>query len=117
MGGQLGLRLVLGQNGDVQVSRRFATLDAKAFPKTAASVVKVDPETQALQYTTGARINPLHTLNPIEGVRLEGAFHEALAYGALTDVSLPEGDTSEAGISDFLKKAYQQTAVKCLRFR
>ena len=117
VGDRTGQRLALGQNNDLKISRRFATLDVKAFPKTAASVVKVDPETQALQYTTGARINPLHTLNPIEGIRLEGLFHQRLDTGALTVVPLPEGDTSETAIADFIKKAYHQTTVQCLRFQ
>ncbi len=109
--------LALGQNNDEKVSRRFATLDAQLFPKTTATIVKVDPETQALHYTTGARVNRLHKLNPIEGARIEGSLQHYLEAGAATTVALPEKAMSAAAIADFIKKTYHQTEVQRLSFQ
>ena len=116
LSGQRPLRIVLAQNNDPMVSRRFATLDAQAYPETAATTLKTDPETQALQYTSGARLRTSHELNPIEHARLEGEFHPYLVAGAVSAVRLPLSHASHESIADFITKAYRQTVNQRILF-
>ncbi|MBI3117518.1 MAG: hypothetical protein HYZ00_02460, partial [Candidatus Hydrogenedentes bacterium] len=111
-----GLRVALAQNNDAAVSNRFATLDLKAFPRTARTAVKPHPVTQALQYTTGARLNWSPDLNPAEGIRMEGSLHEYLEEGALACVPLPGDNTAPASVADFLRKVFHNSAVRQIMF-
>ncbi len=111
-----GLRLALAQNREVAVGNRFAVLDARCYPKTAATVVKHDDVTQALIYTMGARVCVDAPVLPMERVRLEGELHPAFYDGAITDTVLPLASTSHMTIADFLRKAYYQTTASQIRF-
>lgn len=116
-GERLGLRLVLAQNNDFAATRRFAALDARAFPRTAASVMKTEPASQIMHYSMGVRIPPAPCLTPIDRVRIEGAFHVYLDWGAITEAALPLEHMSPEAISDFIKKAWRQTSNRRLVFR
>ncbi len=115
-GERLGLRLALAQNNDPAAARRFATLDAREFPRTAAGVIKTDPASQAMHYSMGVRIPPAPYLAPIDRVRIEGAFHAYLEWGALTEAALPLDHMSPEAIADFLKKAWRQTSNRRMVF-
>ncbi len=116
-GERMGLRLALAQNNDPAVSRRFATLDSQSYPKTAQSVVKLDQDTHEMEYTTGARCNPVPALNPLDHARLEGLFHQYLAFGALSELTLPFENTANDSIADFLKKIARQTTNRQIVLR
>ena len=111
-----GFRIILAQNNASSVSRRFATLDAKAFPRTAPTVLKTEEASQALEYTMGVRLCRPHGLNPIEAVRFEGELHPFLGAGAQSEVTLPLEQHSPKAISDFLRKAWAQTVNQRLLF-
>lgn len=115
-GERLGLRLALAQNNDPAAARRFATLDAREFPHTAAGVIKTDPASQAMHYSMGVRIPPVPCLSPIDRVRIEGSFHACLEWGALTEAALPLDHMSPEAIADFLKKTWRQTANRRMVF-
>lgn len=112
---RLGIHLVLAPNSAVEVSERFAMLDAAAFPK-AAGLPKMDERTQSLRYSTGVRLPTAHRLSPIEVARLEGQFHALLDTGCQTEAPLPLANTSESTLADFLKKAYHQTENRRIEF-
>ncbi len=116
-GERTGLRLAPAQNNDAAVSARFAALDLQAFPKTAAATLKLESEGDEPRYSTGVRAVRGSGLSPMETVRLEGRFHERLAYGMLTETALPIADASESTISDFLIKTLRQTSNEHLTFR
>jgi ribonucleoside-triphosphate reductase len=111
-----GVRLALTQNHDGGVSQRFATLDLDAFPLGAAPLVKTDPDTQALYYTSGARVQFDAELSPFERVSLSGRLQQSLDAGAMTEVPLPLHDASEAALADFIRKVFQRTANRRLVF-
>jgi ribonucleoside-triphosphate reductase len=111
-----GVRLALTQNHDGGVSQRFATLDLDAFPLGAAPLVKTDPDTQALYYTSGARVQFDAELSPFERVSLSGSLQQSLDVGAMTEVPLPLHDASEAALADFIRKVFQRTANRRLVF-
>jgi len=114
---RIGLPLALAQNNDAGVSARFAALDAAAYPKTAATTIKVAENTQVLHYSAGARLADGNGLSPIDLVRLEGGFHDFLEWGAITEVPLPLAEPSQDALADFLKKTYHQTHNQRLIFR
>ncbi|HPO12988.1 MAG TPA: anaerobic ribonucleoside-triphosphate reductase [Candidatus Hydrogenedentes bacterium] len=115
-GERLGLHLVLAQNNDPAISRRFALLDIYEYPKTAHTVIKVVEANRDPRYTTGVRCNPARPLNPMERARIEGLFHACLGFGAQSELPLPFENTSTESISDFLKLIARQTTNHRLAF-
>lgn len=115
-GAREGLHVALTQNNDPEVGRRFAALDLKDYPRSAADTVKQEGTTQELRYTPGVRLPRGHGLNPIEAVRLEGRFHRYLDGGAVTEMPLPDTDPEPEAIADFLGKAHRQTENKRITF-
>jgi ribonucleoside-triphosphate reductase len=116
-GERSGIRTILAQNNDLRVSQRFATLDAQAYPKTAATTIKADENTQALHYTTGVRLSASHGLAPMDAVRHEGRFHAHLAAAASSEMPLTATDLLPKSMADFLKKVHEQTQNRRVVFR
>ena len=110
------LNFTLAQTNDRGVAHRLATLDLEAFPDRARAVVKTDPDAQALGYTVGARLDAAQECSPIERVRIEGQLHPWLQEDARTEVPMPDDDTTNESIADFILKAYYQTQTRCLAF-
>ncbi|MBP8131675.1 MAG: hypothetical protein KA184_19010 [Candidatus Hydrogenedentes bacterium] len=115
-GAREGLHVLLTQNNDLEAGRRFAALDLKDFPRSAAATVKQDEATQELRYTPGARARRGHGLNPTEAARIEGRLHRYLDGGAVTEMPLPDTDPEPEAIADFLGKAYRQTENRRITF-
>lgn len=111
-----GLNIVLTQNHDRAISRRFADLDLNDAPANAARTVKSSDATQTLHYTSGAHLWPEHGLSPIDGVRLEGRLQDRLDAAGLTAVRLPESDPAGEAIADFVVKTYRQTRNRRIVF-
>lgn len=111
-----GVRVALTQNHEGDVSRRFATLDMQAYPDRCSALVKRDPESQSIHYTTGARIQFDAPLQPFERVRQAGALHGSLDAGALTEVVLPLPDASEGALRSFIRKTAQDTRNRRIVF-
>ena len=79
-------------------------------------MVKTDPDTQALYYTSGTRVQFDAELSPFERVSLSGSLQQSLDAGAMTEVPLPLQDASEATLADFIRKVLQRTANRRLVF-
>lgn len=111
-----GLRLVLGANTSTGVSRRFATLDAEQFPRTAQTVIQTDPEDKSLFYSTGCAAPLGGDRTPMERARLEGLLVPHLAWHGETRVVLPPGETRPEAIADFVRIAFTRTGCRSLMF-
>lgn len=116
-GERSGLNVALAQNNDPRVSQRFATLDAHAYPKTAATTIKTDEYEQLLRYTAGVRLYGHHGLAPMDAARHEGRFHAHLESGACSEMVLTTTDLSPRSMADFLKKVHEQTTNQRIVFR
>lgn len=110
-----GMPMALVPNTDIEVSERFAMLDAAAFTE-ANTLAKTDTQNQSIHYSTGVRLDAAQHLNPIEVVRLEGRFHALLDGGSHSNVPLPLVHTSESALADFLQKAFHQTENRRIEF-
>jgi ribonucleoside-triphosphate reductase len=110
-----GLHFVSAQNNDFEVSRRFATLDVRDFPRTAVAALPGDQAVD-LRYTQGVRLTAGHGLNPVEAARMEGGFHTWIGYGARTEIALPAESLSAETVADFVKKIWRQSANRRIVF-
>ena len=110
------LRVVLAENHDVGVERRFAGLDLQRFTEHARETLKTDANAQELRYTPGAHVNTAHEMSPTERLRLQGRFHEFIPENADCPVVFPDSETSKESVSGFIEKMYYQTSVAGLRF-
>lgn len=108
---RLGMQLVPAHTNDPAVGRRFALLDLEMYTEGARAVLAPEPKTQDLRYTPGLRLPDAEPLNPMERCRLEGPFHEIVPAGATSVVRMPDTETSQRSIADFLRKAYLQTGA------
>jgi anaerobic ribonucleoside-triphosphate reductase len=111
-----GIALRLVANDDDEISQRFALLDSRLFPKTAQTVIKINPVSGALHYTPGIALASGHKLSPMECARLEGRCHAFLQDHPCTVISLPREHTSSTALADFLRKAWQHAGVKAVAF-
>ncbi len=111
---RMGLPLRLTQNHGPSVSRRFAEFDAETFPKLARTVIKIDPQTEVMAYTPGARLNPGHGLNPVEAVRIESHVQRPLGAAAQSAIHLPFENASADTTADFIKKVFRTTDARAV---
>lgn len=111
---RVDLHCVPAQTADESVDHRFAVIDLQEYPDEARKVVKNNPVTHDLLYTSGVRLNPFISVNPIERVRLEGRFHRCLHADALTNVRVIETETSHRSIVDFIRKVYHHSECRQL---
>ena len=116
-GGRSGGAIVVTQNNDSAVSRRFSSLDLALDPAMLAPMAQANPPVQTLSYTTGAGLRRGHGLMPIDGARIEGRLHTHLAGGAQSRIDLPETDPAPESIADFVVKAYRQTQNHRITFQ
>ncbi|HEX72497.1 MAG TPA: hypothetical protein ENN65_04205, partial [Candidatus Hydrogenedentes bacterium] len=105
-----GIRCILAANTNAAISRRFATLDAHIFPRLVEKIVKTDPQSQAMTYTTGVALSADAGMSPVDIARSEGALHQALGEQQFSRLSWPLKDSSEKALSDMLKMLLRQTA-------
>ncbi len=96
---------------------RFAALDLRQFPEAARAALKVDPMTQDLHYTAGARLSAQSGCSPMDFVRAEGRFHDLYASGASTIVIAPEGDLSGDAVAGFISKSFYRTRAQRITFK
>lgn len=111
-----GLTILLGANRAAGVSRRFATLDAERYPRTAQTVIQSDPEDKSLYYSTGCGVPRGVERTPMERARLEGLLTPHLARYGETRVALPQGETRPEAIADFVRVAFTRTGCRSLVF-
>jgi ribonucleoside-triphosphate reductase len=108
-GDEAGLRVVLAETYDTEVTQRFAHLDGVQFGELAANLISSVDGRQEVEYTGGAQLAPAAEVSPIERVRMEGALHRWTVAQALASVRVPDADTSRIAIANFIKKAFRQT--------
>jgi ribonucleoside-triphosphate reductase len=111
---RLDLRCSPAQTCDENVDHRFAIIDLQDFPDEARKVVKTNPVTQDLFYTSGARIDAFASLTPMERAHIEGQFHRCLRGDATTSARMFDAETSPGSIADFVRKVYNHSACKQL---
>lgn len=99
-----GPRLILTQNHAPEVSQRFATLDMRNYPEQAAPLAAMDPDTQTLHYTTGARLRLDARLRPMERMELSEKLQKRLQSGAMTEIAFPASEMTESAITDFIRQ-------------
>jgi ribonucleoside-triphosphate reductase (formate) len=102
-----GMRILLTQNNDSAVSRRFALHDTALYPDAAERIFTC-PEMDPV-WSSGVRLREDEEKSPIERVRGEGRYHAMIGGGALTETALPPGEPSPETVADFIRKVWFQT--------
>ena len=104
-----GLTCILSANADQHISTRFAAVDAGLYPDLIDQIIRVNPESQTLSYTSGAALPGDYGLSPFETAYNEGVLHKQLAGRQCTRLSMPIDNASENTLVDLLKKIQYQT--------
>jgi ribonucleoside-triphosphate reductase len=112
----LGIPIMLGANDAAGVSRRFATLDAEHYPKTAQTVIRTHPQDKSLFYSTGCSSPEGVNRTPMERARVEGILAAHLNAPGEARVMLPRDDTRPEAIADFVRIAFTRTGCRRLVF-
>ena len=106
-----GLNILPAQSAHAAVARRFAAIDLQAWRAQTSEVLE-PAETEEPAYTPGARIESVRDVTPIERVRIEGRLHPFLHPDAVSEVRMPDTETSPKSVADFIRKAYHQTEAR-----
>ena len=101
----------LAAGREPRVVRRFAELDALAYPKTAITAIKVQDSTKTMEYTLGVGLGRLCGLTAFERAQLEGGQHQWLDSERWMGLELTASHVAAESIADLLKKAYFQTGI------
>lgn len=106
-----GFPLRAKPGGEEAVGRRFAGLDATAYPRTAKEAIKIQEESKTMEYSLGVSPSRQGELTAFERIRIEGILHECLGSEGWTGLDLAASRVGSDSIADLLKKAYFQTTV------
>ncbi len=108
----MDLRIEPGQTSDLNVARRFASFDADLYPDSVKPLLKSDSQRYDLFYTPGYQVPFGSDCSPYDRVEIEGRFHTAAPFAAITELHLRDPETSPRTLADFVRKTWHHTECR-----
>ena len=103
------IRCVLQQTPAESTPYRFARLDLKHYSPMAGRFVKGNLARGEVYYTNSTHFNSSAPVEPMERVRLEGAFHQFIEGEIMTLMWLGESHPAPEFLADFVEKVFRET--------
>jgi anaerobic ribonucleoside-triphosphate reductase len=111
-----GIGIMLEQSPAETTAYRFARLDMKHFSPTAGHFVKGDIAKGEIYYTNSTQFAVSASIDPMERVKLEAAFHPLIEGDAVTYIRIADESPSPRALADFVTQALRESEGKHLVF-
>jgi len=103
------IKCVLQQTPAESTPYRFARLDLKHCSPMAGRFVKGNLARGGVYYTNSTHFNSSAPVEPMERVRLEGAFHQLIEGEIMTLMWLGESHPEPNSLADFIEEVFRET--------